>query len=262
MNLAFGIRHLALTTRLRFSTAWSPAVLHSHFACLVPWAIPMFRYCLIALVAWLSSPAAAAQTSQRPPAVETARALQDKYDRVRDFTAGFTHTYQGGILKKTLTETGTVEVKKPARMRWEYTQPEKKLFVSDGRKIYSYVPADKQVIVSSVPADDQATTGVLFLAGKGNITRDFDVSYAPGGSETTWALRLDPKSRQRDYDWLVVVVDRQSLQIRELTAAEKEGGTSTFRFTNLRENTGVPDTHFTFKIPRGVDVIDADSPGR
>jgi outer membrane lipoprotein-sorting protein len=57
-------------------------------------------------------------------------------------------------------------------------------------------------------------------------------------------------------------VDRSSLQIRELTAADQQGGTSTFHFTNFRENTGLADTRFTFKIPRGVDVIDADSPGR
>jgi outer membrane lipoprotein carrier protein len=222
----------------------------------------MLRYCLIPVVAGLVSAAAAAQPAQRPPAIDTARALQEKYDRVRDFTASFTHTYRGGMLKKTLSEGGTVEVKKPGRMRWEYSIPERKLFVSDGRRIYSYVPADKQVIVSSVPADDQATTGVLFLAGKGNVARDFTASYAPGGSDDTWALRLDPKSRQRDYDWLVLVVDRQSLQIRELTAADQQGGTSTFRFMNIRENTGLPDSRFTFKIPRGVDVIDADSPGR
>src|SRR5205085_8047000 len=194
----------------------------------------MFRYCMIPILAVLLPAAAAAQTPQRPPAIETARALQDRYDRVRDFTASFTHTYQGGVLKKTLSEGGTVEVKKPGRMRWEYSLPEKKLFVSDGRKIYSYVPADKQVIVSSVPADDQATTGVLFLAGKGNVTRDFTVSYAKGGSDDTWALRLDPKSSQRDYDWLILVVDRRSLQIRELTAADQQGGTSTFRFMNFR----------------------------
>jgi outer membrane lipoprotein carrier protein len=222
----------------------------------------MFRYRLIPVVAVLMSAVAAAQTPPRPPAMDTARALQEKYDRVRDFTADFTHTYQGGVLKKTLNEGGTVQVKKPGRMRWEYTLPEKKLFVSDGHKVYSYVPADKQVIVSSVPADDQATTSVLFLAGKGNVTRDFTVTYAPGGSDDMWALRLDPKLRQRDYDWLVLVVDRRSLQIRELTAADQQGGTSTFRFTNFRENTGLADARFTFRIPRGVDVIDADSPGR
>jgi outer membrane lipoprotein carrier protein len=196
--------------------------------------------------------------AQNPPAQEVARTLQQKYDRIKDFTADFTHVYEGGVLKKKVSERGVVQVKKPGRMRWDYTSPEKKEFVSDGRKIYSYIPADKQVIVSAVPTDDRATTAVLFLAGKGNVTRDFNVSYTSGAGADEYALRLDPKQRQRDYDWLVLVVDRQTLQIHSLSAGDQQGGHSTFTFTNYRENTGVSDSVFTFKIPRGVDVVTAD----
>jgi outer membrane lipoprotein carrier protein len=195
----------------------------------------------------------------RPPAGETARALQQKYDRVKDFTADFTQMYEGGVLKKKSTERGTVQIKKPGKMRWEYTAPDRKEFVSDGRKVYAYIPADKQVIVSPVPSDDQATTAVLFLAGKGNLTRDFTVSYADGGPADALTLRLDPRQKQRDYDWLLLVVDQKTLQIRGLTAADQQGGRSTFTFTNYRENTGVADKVFEFKIPRGTDVIYAGS---
>ena len=201
----------------------------------------------------MASAAAAGQA--RPPAAETAAAVQQKYDRVKDFTADFTHIYEGGVLNKKSTERGTVQIKKPGRMRWEYTAPEKKLFVSDGRKVYSHIPADKQVIVSSVPTDDEATTAVLFLAGKGNLTRDFKVKYAEGAADGTLALRLDPKQPQRDYDWLVIGVDPKSLQIRSLTAADQQGGRSTFQFSNYRENTGLADRVFEFKIPKGTDVI-------
>lgn len=212
-----------------------------------------------AIVFSTGSPAPVLHAQAAPPAAETARALQQKYDRVRDFTADFTHTYEGGVLKRTSTERGTVRIKKPGKMRWEYASPEKKTFVSDGRMVYSYVPADKQAIVSRVPPDDEATTAVLFLAGKGNLTRDFNVTYTEGGTAGTWALKLDPKQRQRDYDWLIVVVDRQSMQIQRLTAADQQGGRSTFQFTNYRENTGLADSTFDFKIPRGTDVIKAGS---
>jgi outer membrane lipoprotein carrier protein len=218
----------------------------------------MFR---IPVVFTLLLAVAIAQAPSRP-AGETARLIQQKYDKVRDFTAEFTQTYQGGVLRKTSTETGTLQVKKPGRMRWEYTSPEQKLFVSDGQKIYSYIPADRQVIVSSVPTDDRATTAVLFLVGKGDLARDFTVSYADAAAPDRIALKLDPKSRQADYDWLELVVDRESLQIRTLIAAEREGGRSTFQFSNYRENTGLADKIFTFKIPRGVDVVNADAPGR
>jgi outer membrane lipoprotein carrier protein len=208
---------------------------------------------LLIILSLLVSPA-----QVKPSAMDTARALQQKYDRVADFTADFTHAYEGGVLKKKTSEQGTVQIKKPGKMRWDYTTPDKKLFVSDGHKIYSYIPADKQVIVSAMPSDDQATTAVLFLAGKGNLTRDFAVSYADNPSADAVALRLDPRQRQRDYDWLILVVDRATLQIRALTAADQQGGRSTFTFTNYRENTGVSDKVFDFKIPRGTDVIYAD----
>src|SRR5262245_60939250 len=195
----------------------------------------------------------------RPPAADTARALQEKYDRVKDFTADFTQVYEGGVLKKKSSERGTVQIKKPGKMRWDYTAPDRKEFVSDGRKVYSYIPADKQVIVSPVPRDDEATTAVQFLAGKGNLTRDFSVSYADGGPADAWTLRLDPRQKQRDYDWLLLVIDPRTLEIRGLTAADQQGGRSTFTFTNYRENTGVADKVFEFKIPRGTDVRYAGS---
>jgi outer membrane lipoprotein carrier protein len=181
--------------------------------------------------------------------------VQRKYDAVKDFTADFTHAYEGGVLNKKSSERGTVQIKKPGRMRWEYTAPEKKLFVSDGAKVYSHIPADKQVIITSVPADDQATTAVLFLAGKGSLARDFNVKYVEGAAEGTLALRLDPKQKQNDYDWLVLAVDPKTLQIRSLTAADQQGGRSTFEFSNYRENAGLSDSVFTFKIPKGTDVI-------
>jgi outer membrane lipoprotein carrier protein len=203
-------------------------------------------------------PRAADQT-----APELASALQRKYDGIKDFSADFTHAYEGGVLRKKITERGRLLVKKPGKMRWDYTAPEPKQFVSDGSKMYSYIPQDKQVIVVTVPPEDEATTPTLFLAGKGNLTRDFTPSLveipagAPAGSR---ALKLVPKTRQRDYDWLTLVVDPATLSIRGLVTVDGQGGTSSFSFTNMKENVGLSDKEFAFKIPRGVDVVTAASP--
>ncbi len=203
----------------------------------------------------------AAQTS-RPPAQEVASALQKKYDGIRDFTADFVQESEGGLLRKKQTERGVVQVKKPGKMRWDYKVPEPKVFVSDGRRIYLHVPADNQVIVSPVPEQDQATTAVLFLVGKGNLARDFTVSYAEEGGADTYVLKLLPKLPERDYDWLQIEVDRRTLQIRSLSAAEAQGGRSTFRFSNFKENGGLSDKTFEFKIPRGADVTTNGAPSR
>jgi outer membrane lipoprotein carrier protein len=190
-------------------------------------------------------------------ATSLAAAIQRHYDQVRDFQADFTHTYVGGILRKKTVERGHMAVRKPGRMRWTYTQPEEKLFVSDGNRVYSYVPADKQVYVAAVPPDDQATTPALFLAGKGNILRDFEVTAAtvPDAPPGSAALKLTPKRPEREYDWLNLVVDKSSLSLRMLVTSDSQGGLSTFAFTNLRENTGISDKEFAFTMPRGVDVI-------
>lgn len=201
----------------------------------------------------------AAQPTPSPSAAEVASALQRKYDSLRDFTADFTHAYEGGVLRKKVTERGTVMIKKPGKMRWNYTNPEDKVFVSDGRRIYMYVPADKQVMVSPVPKEDQATTAVLFLAGKGDLTRDFAVSFAAGAPADKYKLRLDPKQPERDYDWLELLVDKATMRIVTLHAGDRQGGQSAFLFTNFKENTGLTDKTFEFKIPRGVDVITAGS---
>jgi outer membrane lipoprotein carrier protein len=195
-------------------------------------------------------------------APELAAALQKKYDAIKDFSADFSHTYEGGVLHKRITERGHLLVKKPGKMRWDYSTPETKQFVSDGLKMYSYIPQDKQVIVATVPPDEDAPTPTLFLAGKGNVTRDFTPSLAetPAGMPTgSRALKLVPKSRQRDYDWLVLVLDPGTLSIRGLLTVDEQGGKSSFFFTNLKENVGLADKEFAFKIPRGVDVVTAPS---
>jgi outer membrane lipoprotein carrier protein len=216
----------------------------------------------LTIAALLLLMAGAGPRAAEPTATELAAALQRKYDGIKDFSADFVHAYEGGVLHKQITERGTLLVKKPGKMRWEYTAPERKLFVSDGLKMYSYIPQDKQVIVSSVPTGDDATTPTLFLAGKGNLTRDFTPSLvrppdtAPAGSR---ALKLVPKSPQREYEWLTLVVDPATMAIRGLVTTDAQGGVSSFSFTNLKENINPADKEFAFKIPRGVDVVSASS---
>ena len=217
---------------------------------------------IVALIALAMIALSAPGRAQAPSAEEVAASVQARYDKIRDFSATFVQQYESGVLKRKLTERGTVEVKKPGKMRWDYTDPEKKLFVSDGARIYLWVPADNQVTHSPVPKQDEATTAVLFLVGKGNLTRDFDIRFAEGAPEGTYKLRLDPKLPERDYDWLELVVDRQTYQIRSLTAADRQGGQSTFQFTNLKENIGLADRRFNFTIPKGADVISSGTARR
>jgi outer membrane lipoprotein carrier protein len=224
----------------------------------------MHRLLIVALMLSLT-PVIGAQT--RPPADALAKSVQQRYAGIRDFSAEFVHTYRGGALRKQATESGTVAVKKPGKMRWEYSAPEKKTFVSDGVKLYSYIPQDRQVIVSSVPQGDEATTAVMFLAGRGDVARDFTASYpqsreAGSSPPGTVALSLAPKRAEREYERLILFLDPVTLQIRALTTYDRQGGESTFTFGKMKENQGLADKDFAFRIPRGVDVITDGSVSR
>jgi outer membrane lipoprotein-sorting protein len=90
------------------------------------------------------------------------------------------------------------------------------------------------------------------------LTRDFDVSMTdppPDTASGSRALKLVPKTPQPDYESLVLSVDPKTLALRGLLAVDGQGGTSSFAFTNLRENVGVPDQRFVFAVPRGVEVV-------
>ena len=115
-----------------------------------------------------------------PTAQDVATSIQRKYDTIRDFSADFVHTHEGGVLKRKRVERGTLLVKKPGKMRWTYQAPDEKVFVSDGVRLIQYFPDENRAVVSEVPDDDQAA--VLFLAGRGNLTRDFNVSFGQGAA--------------------------------------------------------------------------------
>src|SRR5687768_5844102 len=117
----------------------------------------------------------AAQTD-RPDAAALAKKLQARYDTVRDLTANFEQTYQGILLRKAATEQGKLLLKKPNRVRMTYEKPEKKTFVADGSQFYSYFPADRAGSVAPLPKPGQASTALLFIAGQGDLARDFTAS--------------------------------------------------------------------------------------
>jgi outer membrane lipoprotein carrier protein len=184
-----------------------------------------------------------------------AKALQQRYQTIKDFSADFEHSYRGGALRTQTRERGTVKIKKPGKMRWTYTAPERKEFVSDGLKIYSHIPADRQVLVSDVPADGDVGTPALFLSGKGDIARDFTPSIVASPVPDAIGLKLTPRKPEAQYEYFIVATTQPGLQIRALATHDRQGGDSVIAFMNLKENQGISDKEFAFRIPKGADVI-------
>lgn len=209
---------------------------------------------VLALVILLLAGGIPGAASQVPVASDLAARIQARYNTIRDFTADFTQRQTTPLLPKPVVERGEVKIKKPGRMRWTYATGDRNQVVSDGTMIYAYFPADRYVSPSPVPKADDASTALMFLAGRGNLTRDFAASMAPEQPEGEWRLVLRPRTPEADFETLTLEVDRTTLAFRGLSVVDEQGGTSAFRFTNLRENRGLNDREFEFVIPRGVEV--------
>ncbi len=213
------------------------------------------RWYLASLVLFCGAAVLAAQAPQDPTAL--AAKVQQRYDGIRDFQGDFAQTYEGGVLRTKTTERGTVAIKRPGRMRFTYTNPERKEFVSDGKRLYIHMVADKQVIVSPAPDTSDDSIPALFLAGHSDLARDYVASFTPlpGAATGLTTLKLVPRKAHPEYDSLGLGIDPKTLQIQFLTAVDKQGGRSSFSFSNLKENRVLSDKDFEFRIPRGVDVV-------
>lgn len=214
---------------------------------------PMTRLAVMSAVL-LASTGGAIASQAPPPAVDLARRIQAHYDGVRTFTADFTQTYGGGPLNVPAIERGSLKVKKPGRFRMDYTKPHRKTFVADSVMFYSYFPEDETGTRARLPEDSQASTALQFIAGQGNLLRDFTPNVAANQPEAEWHLELLPKRGQTEFEVLTLMVDRRTMSLVGFGWLDNQGGTTVTRFTNLRENATIADREFDFRFPPGVII--------
>jgi outer membrane lipoprotein carrier protein len=208
---------------------------------------------ILALAASLAAPAQAAAPKD-PAASPDRAALLSAFDArsrtIRDFTAKFTQTFRSGALGRAIVETGTVKVKRPSRMLFDYLTPDKKLFVADGDSYYFYVPRDKQVMVQNQRGDRRATARIL---AEGRLLDHFKcVGEEPDALGRK--LILVPLEPDPNLIRVAVVLDAQ-LRLLALEIQDAEGSTSRLVFDGFRENVGLKDSEFRFDVPKGVEVI-------
>jgi outer membrane lipoprotein carrier protein len=203
------------------------------------------------LAIFLTALAATAETDAQL-AQSLVRRLEERQARAHDLTARFVQSYRSGLLGREVVERGVVRLKRPGRMLWEYKEPEKKTFVSDGRSYYFYVPADRQVIVRD--RDEERGVAARLLSGRGGLLQEFEVRLDTPPSEGVFRLRLSPRAEDPEVEVLLVDVEPSGL-LRGIQVEDAQGNRSRFRFDDVRENTGLPDRLFRFEIPPGVEVV-------
>jgi outer membrane lipoprotein carrier protein len=182
--------------------------------------------------------------------------LQRRYASMACIAAEFRQTYRGPGVDT--TESGRLWMKRPGLMRWEYTSPETKLFVADGRESWLYTPADHQALVRSFSREEMHSTPLRFLLGQGEILKSFAASREREFRPTragALLVRLTPRSSDPEYAFVVLECDAASYDLHRLIIREPTGNTSEFEFTRVVSNPKVNKGLFQFKVPRGVEVI-------
>jgi outer membrane lipoprotein-sorting protein len=188
-------------------------------------------------------------------------AVQKRYETVRDLRASFEQTSRSVALGRSgpvSTSRGSVVFAKPGKMRWSYTEPEESLVVSDGRWLWLYDPANREVQKLSVSPGYLSGAAIQFLLGEGEILRDFRVT-AEACSETEARLGLVPR-RPASYEKLGVRTDPRSGDLLETEVVDLLGNATRVAFQDAEANLDPPPELFRFEPPPGVAVIEIGAP--
>ena len=178
--------------------------------------------------------------------------IEVRHAKTQDLSGKFVQSYRSGLLGRELVERGTIAIKRPGRMRWEYKDPEDKLFVSDGESFYFYVPEDRQVIVQQ--QDEQRSLAARLLFGRGGLLEEFEATMDEPWEEGVLRVRLTPRGENAELQRAYIDLE-PSGRVRSILLEDVQGNRTQFRFEDLRENTGLKDGLFRFEIPPGVEVI-------
>jgi outer membrane lipoprotein carrier protein len=205
-----------------------------------------------ALFGVVASPAAA---PERPSAAEVVAALQARYDSTASFRAAFRQEIESLALGQKLDSRGTVYYRRPGRMRWEFVAPEKQTVVADGRSIWMYQEAQRQVVKMELASAFRTTTPLSFLVGLGKLRDDFDAELAPGPVADVVRLRLRPREKDGDVGALELELAPGTYDIVGAVVTDATGGMTRWRFSDLERNVALDDTLFSFVVPEGVDVV-------
>lgn len=216
----------------------------------------MRLFCSILLVGVLAQGILHADASQ-DRAKTVAHAVDKRYNHLKTLKSGFTEIYQGPGISR--TESGTLWLKKPGRMRWEYRQPREKLFLTNSHTAYFYVPGEQQARKTDIKNLDDIRSPLRYLLGKTKLEKELNgLSIAPDipalhAGDTV--LRGVPKSMEdRISDVLLEISPAH--QIVRIVIHEVDGSSTDFRFSNLEENVPVQDSLFRFTPPPGVETIE------
>ena len=182
-------------------------------------------------------------------------AIQRQYEKVSTFEADFTQRSYVKMMNQTQSIKGTVKIKKPGKMKWVYGAPDTQILISDGKNLWLYVPEEEQATKVPVESIYSSNTPALFLAGKGKLTRSFNVESVSQENQNI-LVTLVPKNEDQGLARLILHADKKNYQITGSTVYDKLGNKTEIRFSRIRINREILEEQFQLRTPPGVEILD------
>jgi outer membrane lipoprotein carrier protein len=205
-------------------------------------------------------PQPAGTRSQEPSAAELAKKVDQHYNHLHSLETRYTERYQGMGMDR--SETGTLTLLKPGRMRWAYDSPPGKVFILDGTNAISYTPGDAEAARFPEKKLDDLRSPLRFLLGHTELEKELQglsVTLITLNGQTGYTLWGTPVGMEQRVRSLAVTADAQGV-IHTLRIEETDGAITTFTFSEMHENVPVNEGDFRFIPPAGVVVIDGANP--
>lgn len=200
---------------------------------------------------------------ESPDLDEVISNLQATYEGIQDLSAQFRQTSVQKSTGSKEESKGSLEIKKPGKMRWEYKEPEKRWIISDGRLLYIYSPSDRQAIIQDL-SKGFTYSAVNLLTGMGNLREDFLIRWGKAdgkGRGGELLLELKPVHSADQIDSILMEVHPKTFMVERIVLKDAFSNTTTITLRKVKTNTGLDDSLFTFVPPPGTEIIKG-SPGR
>lgn len=184
------------------------------------------------------------------------RLTEARYNHAQTLKLDFSETYAGISHAPARTERGTLYLSKPGRMRWDYTAPAGKVFVSDGKQVFLYTPDQRRVERSRLKESDDTRAPLAFLLGKLDFSHEFEGFEARPEGADTWIV-ASPRNRNLDYTRVEFLIAPTG-EILRLKVNLIGGGRQEFAFSHETLNLPVAPALFAFHPPAGAEVVEGD----
>jgi len=203
--------------------------------------------------------ALAATAAGAPDVKPIAAAVDAHYNHLQALQAEFIEIYRGSGMDR--TEGGTLWLKKPGKMRWEYRSPKEKLFVSNGKDAWFYVPEDHQARKSAAKKLEDIRSPLAFLLGKTKLEKELrGLSLAPDIAPLRSGdvvLRGVPSAMADQLNEIVLEITPEHRIVRLILQAV-DGSATEYQFSDQKEDVPIADTRFQFKPPTGTEVVEGE----